>query len=309
MKMLLVIDPFPDSFVKKLEALPLELRYLPDADRAEVVENITNADALLINSKVKVNIGLLDAAPKLKLIIRAGVGMDHIDLEAARALGIRAVNCAGANADAVGELTLAMLLSLRRNLFRADAQVRDFIWKREENRGFELSGSTVGLIGYGHTGRAVAKRLQGFGCEVLAYDKYLQDYGDDFAKEASMEEIYAKAEVLSLHVPLTQETKQLVDADYVNRFVSDIYLLNLARGPVLKLEDMPDLLDQGKIRGLGLDVLPNEKMESLSDKEFDLYKNLFGRSNVILSPHVGGWTDVSRENIQDRILEELSVAL
>ncbi|MEZ4687360.1 MAG: NAD(P)-dependent oxidoreductase [Bacteroidia bacterium] len=302
MKMLLVIDHFPETFVKTLESLPYRLHYIPDADREQVIQAIGDADILLLNSKIKVDIHVMDAAPKLKLIIRAGVGVDHIDTEAARALGIRVENCAGANADAVGELTLAMLLSLRRNLLRADAQVRDFIWKREANRGFELTGATVGLIGYGHTGKAVARRLQGFGCTVLAYDKYLQDYGDQFVQEASMERMWEEADVLSLHVPLSAETRQLADASYINQFAKKIFLLNLARGPVLRLEDMPALLDEGKLLGLGLDVLPNEKMETLSEKEQQLYQNLFQRENVILSPHIGGWTDVSLENINQHIL-------
>jgi D-3-phosphoglycerate dehydrogenase len=305
MKMLLVIDPFPDHFVKSLEALPFTLRYLPEADRSEVIEQIVDAEVLLLNSKVKVDINLLDAAPKLKLIIRAGVGMDHIDTEAARALGIRTENCAGANADAVGEQTLALLLALRRNLLRADAQVRDFIWQREANRGFELTGATVGLIGYGHTGRAVARRLQGFGCKVLAYDKYLSNYGDAFAEAASMDRIREESSVLSLHIPLSPETHELVDADYITGFSQKIYLLNLARGPILRLSDMPALIDNGKLLGLGLDVLPNEKMHTLSDDTTALYKDLFSRSNVILSPHVGGWTDVSRQNIHKQILKVL----
>ena len=303
---LLVIDPFPDTFVKELQSLPIEVQYTPDADRANVSENIFDASILLINSKLKVNLALLDAAPKLRLIIRAGVGMDHIDTQAAMALGIRAVNCAGANADAVGELTIVMLLSLRRNILRADAQVRDFIWKREANRGLELTKTTVGLIGYGHTGKAVARRLQGFGCKVLAYDKYLKNYSDEYAQEASMDEIFTQAQVLSLHVPLTDETRGMVNADFIKNFNQNIYLLNLARGPVFQLPDMPDLLDEGKVLGLGLDVLPNEKMDNLSPKEQALYSDLFQRENVILTPHVGGWTDVSRENIHRQIVSYIS---
>ncbi|MFK7970526.1 MAG: NAD(P)-dependent oxidoreductase [Bacteroidia bacterium] len=303
---LLVIDPFPAHFVTKLKALPLELVYLPEADRPEVHDAILDAHILLLNSKVNVNISLLDAAPQLKLIIRAGVGMDHIDVQAAAALGIRAVNCAGANADAVGELTLAMMLGLRRNLLRADAQVRDFIWKREDNRGLELSGATIGLIGYGHTGKAVARRLQGFGCKVLAYDKYLVDYGDEHAEAASMDTIFAEADVLSLHIPLNPETKHLVDASFINQFHKSIYLFNLARGPIVKLQDIPDLLDFDKVLGIGLDVLPNEKMDNLSDAEYTVYRDIFHRPNVILTPHIGGWTDVSLDNIQQMILDYLN---
>lgn len=302
---LLVIDPFPADFIERLRKLPLEVQYLPDADRAQVLDVIVDAKILLLNSKVKVNLSLLDAAPGLKLIVRAGVGMDHIDMEATRALGIQAVNCAGANADAVGELTVAMLLGLRRNLLRADAQVRDFIWKREINRGLELSKATVGIIGYGHTGKAVARRLQGFGCKVLAYDKYLKNYGDQYAEACEMERIFKEADVLSLHIPLNDETRGMVNASFIHQFQKNIHLLNLARGPIIDLSDMPALLDMGKISGLGLDVLPNEKIHTLTSAEQALYKSLFQRENVILTPHIGGWTDVSLENIQDQIVEHI----
>jgi D-3-phosphoglycerate dehydrogenase len=305
----LIIDPFPDDFVQSLSSLPLTLSYQPEADREQVMAMIGDQHILILNSKVQVNAALVDAAPDLQLVIRAGVGMDHIDEPYLAKKGITVHNTQGANADAVGEQTVGMLLAMRQHLVRANQQVRQFQWLREPNRGVELGGRVVGLIGYGHTARAVARKLSGFRCRIFAYDKYLDGYGDIFAQQASLEAIFQHAEILSLHVPLTEETREWVNADLIGRFRHPIMLLNLARGPIVHLPSLLDALDSGQITAAALDVLPNEAFDRLSQAERALYERLFAQEQVLLSPHIGGWTEESRHNINQRIIELVSKQL
>jgi D-3-phosphoglycerate dehydrogenase / 2-oxoglutarate reductase len=305
----LIIDPFTDDFIQALSRLPIALSYRPEAKREDVLKLISGQEILILNSKVQVDRTLIDAAPALRLVIRAGVGMDHIDEAYLAEKGIAVHNTQGANADAVGEQTVGMLLALRQHLLRADRQVRQFQWQREANRGWELGGQTVGLIGYGHTGRAVARKLSGFRCRVLAYDKYLDGYGEMFANQSTMHDIFQYADILSLHVPLTEETHEMVNQSFLARFRRPIMLLNLARGPVVHLPALLAALDEGKVIAAALDVLPNEKFDQLSDAERALYEQLFARENVILTPHIGGWTYQSRENINQRIIELVEAQL
>lgn len=306
---ILVIDRFRPEFIERLGELPFQLTYLPDADRKKVIEEIGEADILILNSKVQVDREMIDQADKLQLVIRAGVGTDHIDGGYLTEKGILLRNCAGSNADAVAEQAVAMLLVIRNHLLRADQEVRQFIWQRGKNRGHELTGKTVGIIGYGNTGSQVAKRLSGFGCRILAYDKYKSGFANAYTEEVGLEQIFEEAEVLSMHVPLTAETREWVNRDFLQKFKQSIYLLNLARGPIVKIEDLVEALDNGKVIAAALDVLPNEKMDLLSEGEKALYDNLFSRPNVMFSPHIGGWTYESLQNIDDMIIDAVKELL
>lgn len=306
---LLIIDRFRPEFIERLGKLPVKLAYFPDADRKKVLEEIGEANILVLNSKVQVDREMIDRAKKLQLVVRAGVGTDHIDGAYLAEKGIRLQNCAGSNADAVAEQTVAMLLVIRNHLLRADQEVRQFIWRREENRGHELTGKTVGIIGYGNTGSQVAKRLSSFGCRILAYDKYKADFANDYTEEVELAQIFEEAEVLSLHVPLTAETRDWVDRDFLQKFNHPIYLLNLARGPIVKIADLLEALDSGKVIAAALDVLPKEKMHLLSDAEKTQYENLFSRPNVMFSPHIGGWTFESLDNIDEMIIDAVKALL
>lgn len=305
----LIIDPFPKSLLNSLQSLPLTLGYHPEVAPEEVPALLAGQQVLLLNSKVRVDEALAANAPELRLVIRAGVGMDHIAVEALAARGIRAVNTPGANAVAVAEQAMGMLLSLRHWVLRANRQVKQFEWKRAENRGHEIHGKTVGIIGYGHTGSAFGERLRGFGCRVLAYDKYKTAFGTDWVEEASMEQLFAEAEIISLHVPLTTETHALVDEAFLERFRHPITLLNLARGPVVKLEALLRGLDDGTVIGAALDVLENEQLHTLTPRQQALYENLFSRENVILTPHIGGWSFESRENIGRAVIDHIQALL
>lgn len=305
----LIIDPYHPSLLAELDKLPVIYNYQPDLNREEILALLPEAEILIMNSRINIDKEAADKATKLKLLVRGAVGMDHIDMEYLASKGIRAQNCPGVNADSVGEQTVGMLLALRHNLHRADRQIRDFVWSREENRGNELGQKTLGIIGYGNTGKATARKISGFGSRVIAYDKYLENYGDAFAEEASMEEIFKEADVVSLHIPLTSETHALANAQFFDSFAKPIYFLNLARGPITDLKDLMEAIDTKKVLAAALDVFPNENFKRLSTQEKFLYTNLFAYENIIFSPHIGGWSVESRANTVNRIIGHVKEVL
>lgn len=299
----LIIDKFPEPWLSRLRSLAVEVTYLPKADRAVAMALLPQTDILILNSKISVDKEAIDAAPILKMVIRAGIGMDHIDEGYLKEKGIRAVNTIGANADSVGEQTVGMLLALQHHLIAANHEVKNFFWRRESNRATEIGGKTIGLIGYGHTGQAVAKRLSGFGMNILAYDKYRENYSDERVKESSMEEIFREAEVVSFHIPLTDETRGMGNDAFFDKFRRPIVLLNLARGPIVDLTALLRALDDGQVLRAALDVLPKESLYQLTHEEKKTYESLFARKEVLVTPHIGGWSHESLNNINSRIIE------
>lgn len=204
--------------------------YFPSYRREDILRELRNYEGLVIRSKTAVDAEILSEASMLRFIARAGAGLDLIDLEMTKKMGIEVFHAGEGNRDAVAEQALGMLLALFNNIVKADGEVRQGIWDREGNRGVELMGKTVGLIGYGNNGGATARRMSGFGCRVLAYDKYRDHYGDEFAEEVPLKEITAQADILSLHIPLTAETRNLVNEAFIESFEKPFYLLNLSRG-------------------------------------------------------------------------------
>ena len=222
----------------------------------------------------------------------------------ATANGIALINASEGNRDAVGEHATGLLLSLMNNFHRADAEIRKGIWDREGNRGYELKGKTVGIIGYGFMGQSFARKLSGFEVNVIAYDKYKTKFSDDFATEVSMEEIVKRSDILSLHVPLTAETKQMVDEEYLFHFKKPIFLLNTARGEVVNTSAVLAAVKNKRILGAGLDVLEVEKFPSLAEQEW--YAELIRCNRIILTPHVAGWTFDSYRKISEVLAEKLT---
>lgn len=304
-----VIDRFPNNFIESLTSRGLEVLDLREARAEAVYEALPTITILVMNSKIRLSPQVIDTAGQLKLVLRAGVGMDHIDQGYLADKGIQVHNTKGANADAVGEQTVGMLLAIRNHLIRANQQVKAFTWQREMNRGQELGSKTIGIVGYGHTGQAVARKLSGFGARLLAYDKYRLDYADDLVEAADIEQIMAEAEVISFHVPLTEETRHWATDAFFAKLAQPIYLLNLARGPIVEVAALNRALDEGKVIAAALDVLPNEKMHTLTEKERQEYAELFSRDNVMVSPHIGGWTVESRNNINGMILQYIDAFL
>jgi D-3-phosphoglycerate dehydrogenase / 2-oxoglutarate reductase len=302
---ILIADSMHPSLFDMLDAQKWEYDYHPEYKREEIRYALPAYHGLMIRSKTFLDREMLENAPQLRFIARAGAGLDLIDLDVAGELGIEVFHAGTGNRDAVAEHALGMLLALFNNILRADRQVRNGIWDREGNRGVELMGKTVGLIGYGNNGSATAKRLSGFGCKVLAYDKYRDHYGDAFAVESSIDEIQAEADVLSLHIPLTDITRYLVDEEFINAFAKPFYLLNLSRGEVVKLKAVTEALESGKVLGACLDVLENEKIGKLTTEQQEVFDYLRTSDRVVLTPHIAGWTHESYVRINEVLVQQI----
>ncbi|MCJ8208159.1 2-hydroxyacid dehydrogenase [Mucilaginibacter sp. RS28] len=285
------------------EALGFTCNYQPTITTAEALSILPEYAGLAIRSKFNVTKEILDQATNLKFIARAGAGMDNIDEAYALQKGIRLINAPEGNMDAVGEHAIGLLLALINNFIRADREVRNGQWRREANRGYELKGKTVGIIGYGFMGSSFAKKLSGFGVNVIAYDKYKTGFSDQYAREVSMEEIVKQSDILSLHIPLTKETRALVNDEYLFHFRKPIFLLNTARGPIVQTRAVLNGLKSGKILGAGLDVLEVEKFPALGEQ--DWYPELAASDRVILTPHVAGWTFESYRKISEVLAAKL----
>lgn len=283
-----------------------------DKSKEDLIQIIPQYDALVIRSKFKITQDILDSAINLKCIGRVGAGMENIDVEYALSKGIKCVHAPEGNRVAVGEHALGMLLMLLNNLKRADDEVRHGIWKRAENRGYEIAGKTVGIIGYGHMGSSFAQRLQGFDCTILAYDKYKTNFGNEFVKESTLHEIFNRADIVSIHLPLTEETYHYINAEFIQSFKKHIYIINTARGKCLNTEHLVDTLESGKVIGACLDVL---EYESVSFEHIDIatlpapMQYLLKSDKVILTPHIAGWTHESNYKMSKIIAEKMIDAL
>jgi D-3-phosphoglycerate dehydrogenase len=308
MKKCLIIDDLHGCIIPLLEQAGYAVDYRPGLSRSEVLTCIADYEGLIVRSKLAVDQELIDAAPNLRFVGRAGAGLDQLDVDALAARNIAILNAPEGNRDALAEHLVGMLLCLLNHIHRADRQVRAGEWDREGNRGTELMGKTVGLVGYGYMGQAFAQRLSGFGVTVLAYDKYRKDYTDRYATEATMDELHERAEVVSFHVPLTEETHHLVDKLYLDHFRKDIYLLNSARGKIMALETLLEAVDRGKVLGASLDVLESEPPAKMPPEQRRYFDRLSQSGRVLFTPHVGGWTHESYEKIS-RVLAQKIVAL
>ncbi len=279
-----------------------------------LLEQIGQYEALVVRSKINIDRHILDHARHLRCIGRVGAGMETIDVDYAESLGIRCLNSPEGNRDAVGEHALGLLLALMDNIARADAEVRQGLWQREANRGLEIKGRTVGIIGFGNMGSAFAQRLQGFECTIIAYDKYKPTgYAPAYVQEATLAELQERAEVLSLHVPLTPETHHMVDRHFIQHFSHPFYLINTSRGAVVNTPDLVEQMERKHILGAALDVI---EYEDMSRDGLDLehlpsaFQDLIDSPRTVLTPHVAGWTVESRfklaKVLADKIVHTLS---
>lgn len=292
----LFIDTVHDVLEERLTAYGWECIDGTKWPRTTCIERIADFDGIVLRSRFPMDKDFLQHATQLQFILRSGAGMENLDLEYAAERNIHCFNAPQGNCNAVGEHALAMLLALFNKLYKGDAEVRQGLWDREGNRGIELDGKTVGIIGYGNNGSAFAKKLSGFDVEVLAYDKYKENYGNQYAKEATMEEIFAQADVFSFHIPQTEETIWMADTHFFNSFQKPIYLINVARGKIVKSQDLLTAIDQGKVLGACLDVMEFESasFEQNMDKEKNTaFKQLVSSDKIFFTPHVGGWTTES----------------
>jgi len=305
----LIIDDMHPSILPLLSSIGFEGSYRPDISKEELLEVVDQFEGIFVRSKLYFSKEVIEKAVKLKFIARAGAGMDNLDVAELEKRGIIVINAPEGNRDAVAEQTLGMLLSLLNNVLKADKEVRLGKWDREGNRGYELMGKTVGILGYGFMGKATAKRLASFGCTVIAYDKFKVNYTDAFAKEVSLDEFKKEVDVLSIHIPLTQESKFSINDSYISSFAKSIWLINTASGELIPLRDLETLLETGKLKGVALDVLENEKLATLTTEQKSAYDYLASSSRVILTPHIAGWTYESYEKINQVLVEKLKQEL
>lgn len=302
---ILIVDDIHPVFMEMAVAKGYQCDYKPTITPDEALQILGDYAGMVIRSKFNVNKQVIDIAKNLRFVCRAGAGMDNIDEAYAAEKGITLINAPEGNMDAVGEHAAGLLLALMNNFNTADAQIRSGSWQREPNRGYELKGRTVGIVGYGFMGRSFAKKLSGFEVNVIAYDKYKTGFSDKYAREVSMEEIVKHSDVLSLHVPLTSETNGLVSEEYLFHFKKPVFFINTSRGKTAQVRAVLNAIKQGKILGAGLDVLEVERFPSLAEQEW--FDELKQSGKVILTPHVAGWTFESYRKISEVMGGKLEV--
>lgn len=311
MRKVLVTDGVHPILLEGLEELGFKCDYHPKISLERVREMVPDYEGMIINSKILVDKAMLDSAPKLRFVGRLGSGMEIIDLEYAAKKGVAIHGAPEGNRNAVAEHALGMLIALANNFLRADREVRNKDWQREKNRGFEIMGKTIGIIGFGHTGSQFAKKLQGMGMKILAYDKYKTNYTQDFpyVKETNLKSLQTDADIISLHLPYTPETYHLVNSDFLEKCKKGIIIINTSRGSVIKTQDLLTALKNEKVGGACLDVFENEKTQTFSSEEEKMYEELYGFEQVILSPHVAGWTVESKKRLAEVLLQKISKRL
>jgi D-3-phosphoglycerate dehydrogenase len=307
----LFIDSNHASLQETLEeaGIACDLKY--HWTQEEIEQHIHEYDGIVIRSRIRLGRELIDKGKRLRFIARAGAGMENIDVAYAESINVRCLHSPEGNKDAVAEHALGMLLALFNNLCRANHQVREGQWIREGNRGVELMGKTIGLIGYGNTGKAFAQRLSGFGMPILAHDKYKSNFSDIFVKEASLERLFKESDIVSLHLPLTTETHYYADSGFFEKFSKAVYVVNTSRGKILNTESLVKCLESGKVKGACLDVLEYEStsFEALEKSKLpEAFQYLIGCERVMLSPHIAGWTQESNEKIA-RVLAAKIISL
>ncbi len=302
----LIVDEMHESIVHMPEELGLEVDYFPNIALSEVLEKVSDYEGLIIRSKFIIDENFLQNAPKLRFIGRAGAGLDLIDIDACKKRNIEIFAANEGNRIAVAEHLIGMLLSLFNKIEKSHLEIKQGHWKREENRGEELFGKTVGIIGFGNNGEATASRLVAFGCKILAYDKYRYGFGNQYVTESTLDEIYREADILSLHIPLTTETNKMVDKAFFNKFLKNIYFCNVARGELVVQDDLVEALQFGKVKGACLDVLENEKINKLSTSQKKSFDFLIHHPNVIITPHIAGWTFESYNRINTVLKDKIA---
>ncbi len=330
MKKVLVTDDVHPLLMEGLERLGFTCFYQPDITNEEAHAVIGDYDGLIINSKIFVDRAMLDAGTRLRFVGRVGSGMEIVDKVYAAEKGVAVLSSPEGNRNAVAEHALGMLLALANNMMRSNAEVKSFTWHREKNRGFELMGKTIGIVGFGHTGSAFASKLLGLGLRILTYDKYLpkgysqmwsntdgvffnmknadltdENWNFSTIKEVGFTEIMSECDIISFHLPLTDEVKYMANADFFNNCKKSIILINTSRGKVVKTVDLIAALKNGKVFGACLDVFENEKTSTFTEGEREMYAALYAFENVIVTPHVAGWTRESKERLAGVLLKRI----
>jgi D-3-phosphoglycerate dehydrogenase / 2-oxoglutarate reductase len=307
----LITDDCHPKLIEGLELMGYACDFEPDITLAAARTRIGDYRGLVINSKILVDRQFLDAATQLRFVARLGSGMEIVDRTYAAECGVAVISSPEGNRNAVAEQALGMLLMLANNLLRADREVRHDIWQRETNRGWELEGKTIGIVGCGHTGGQLVRKLAGLGMQVLTYDKYLPaGYAAEWPwvnEVNELADLQAQADIISLHLPLTDETRHLVNRHFLDNCKADLVLVNTSRGHCIRTEDVVEALENGRIKGACLDVFENEKVATRTPDEQVLYARLHRLNQVVLAPHIAGWTHESKRKMAEVLLDRIAL--
>jgi D-3-phosphoglycerate dehydrogenase len=304
-KRILFLETVHPILAEKLTELGFECVFNYSIYYADLLKCISEYNGIVLRSRISFDEALIQAGNNLEFIARSGSGLEIIDLESCKNHGVLVFSSPEGNSDAVGEHVIGMLLALANNIHLANASVRRKEWLREEHRGFEIKGKTIALIGFGHMGQSVAKKLSGFESNVIEFDKYTERSFGSTAKRASLEEIFETADIVSLHLPLREETQEDANASFFHSFKKPIVFINTSRGGHVNIGDLMDALDSGKVSAAALDVLPFEKSSLEGLNENPLFEKLLTYSNVLLSPHVAGWTKESYYKLSYVLFEKI----
>lgn len=304
----LITDNVHSNLLNGLRTLGYRFTYAPEITVDQALSVVESYAGIVINTKTPADRTLLDAGINLRFVARLGSGLEIVDLDLAECKGIRVFRAAEANANAVAEHCFGMLLSLIRNLAPARREMQNMRFEREKNRGVELEGKIVGVIGFGNSGSRFARKFQGWKVQVLAYDKYLTDFvkEETYIEETSLGDLLTRSDVVSLHVPLTEETKYMVDQAFLEKMKQGAILINSSRGNIVDTAALKQALNTSQLAGACLDVFENEKPEDYTEEERGMYAGLFLRDNVMISPHIAGWTKESKRKLADILLEKIS---
>jgi D-3-phosphoglycerate dehydrogenase len=301
----LIYDELHPDIKEALEALGLSVTFSPYLTPTEAANLLPEFDIIVGRTKLPLTAEVINQCPNLKLIVRAGAGLDDIDISFAESKGIAIINAPEGNRTAVGEHALGLILALLHKVVKSNNEVAVGIWNREANRGAELEGKTLGIIGLGNNGSSLAKRALAFDCKVIAYDKYLKISPIENVALVSLETLQAEADIVSLHIPLTTETHHLINTHFLNSLKKPIYFINVARGKLVDQNALFDALKASKVLGAALDVLENEKIINYNDAERQLLKNFTGLPNTIITPHIAGLTQESYLKINQIIVQKV----
>ena len=306
-KDVLVTDYVHPVLLEGLLSLGYQTTYAPEMSRKEMESLLYLYKGVVVNTRCAIDRQTMESAPSLRWIARLGSGLDIFDLGAADEKGIQIISAPEGNAQAVAEHAMGMLLCLANKLISADREIREGEWHREKNRGWEIAGKTIGIIGYGNNGSAFGKLWQGWDVNVLAYDKYKTNYGNEKITEVTLEKLQREADIISLHIPLTAETLEMINAEFLENCKQGLVIINVARGKVVHLNALLDGLKSGKLKGVCLDVLPNEPPQTGSEDFNAVFREICALENVVLTPHVAGWTVESKRKIAEVLLEKIGM--
>ena len=306
-KDVLITDYVHPVLLEGLHSMGFSTTYAPEMSRKEMSLALNGYRGVVINTRCAIDRATMESASSLRWIARLGSGLDIIDLQAAKELGISVVSAPEGNAQAVAEHAMGMLLALSNKLVQADRSVREGQWLREHHRGWEIAGKTIGIIGFGNNGSAFGKLWKGWDVRVLAYDKYLVDYGTDYVTVADLDTLLQQSDIISLHIPLTTETREMVDAAFISKCKSGAILINTSRGKNVNLHDVASALRSGHLGGACFDVFPFEPPSSGNEDFKKVFEELCKMENVVLSPHIAGWTVESKRKIAEILLTKIKL--